>query len=143
MSEPLLKISALQAGYGDIQILWGVDLDVGRGEIVCIVGSNGAGKTTLLKTISGLVPATAGSITLDGVELAGRDPNAVLAAGIAHVPEGRRLFRTMSVRDNLLMGAYLRSRRDPEVQEDLERVMTMFPAASGAGQPRCWDAVRR
>ncbi|RAI02442.1 branched-chain amino acid ABC transporter ATP-binding protein [Acuticoccus sediminis] len=125
-AEPILKVAGLEAGYGDIQILWGVDLDVMAGEIVCLVGSNGAGKTTLLKTISGLVPATAGSVRLDGAELAGAAPDAVLAAGIAHVPEGRRLFRTMSVRDNLLMGAYLRP-HDADLDADLDRVMTMFP----------------
>ncbi|ORE96235.1 ABC transporter ATP-binding protein [Acuticoccus yangtzensis] len=127
MAEPLLTVSGLQSGYGDIQILWGVDLDVMAGEIVCLVGSNGAGKTTLLKTLSGLVTATAGSVRLGGTELAGAEPDRVLAAGIAHVPEGRRLFRTMSVTDNLLMGAYLRDTKDPEVKADLDRVMTMFP----------------
>ncbi|UOM35764.1 ABC transporter ATP-binding protein [Acuticoccus sp. I52.16.1] len=127
MAEPLLKVAGLEAGYGDIQVLWGVDLDVAEGEIVCLVGSNGAGKTTLLKTLSGLVPATAGSVTLAGTEIAGAAPDAVLSAGIAHVPEGRRLFRTMTVRDNLLMGAYLRDPRSPEVKADLDRVMTMFP----------------
>ena len=126
MAEPLLKVTNLEAGYGDVQVLWGLDLDVAAGEIVCLVGSNGAGKTTLLKTISGLVVPTAGSITFAGQELAGAEPDAVLAAGIAHVPEGRRLFRTMSVRDNLIMGAYLR-KGDPTVADDLDRVMTMFP----------------
>ena len=127
MSEPFLKITDLQGGYGDVQVLWGVDLEVQEGQIACIVGSNGAGKTTLLKTISGLIPPRSGSIQLAGQELAGEGPDVVLGAGIAHVPEGRRLFRTMSVQDNLLMGAYLRSPRDPQVQRDLDRVMTMFP----------------
>ncbi|GAB5374544.1 MAG: ABC transporter ATP-binding protein [Acuticoccus sp.] len=126
MSDPLLEVSGLHAGYGDIKILWGVDLDVAQGEIVCLVGSNGAGKTTLLKTMSGLIRPSAGSIRFDGAELAGAEPDAVLGAGIAHVPEGRRLFRTMSVRDNLIMGAYLR-KGDPAVADDLDRVMTMFP----------------
>ena len=126
MTEPLLRIEGLEAGYGDIRILWGVDMDVAEGEIVCLVGSNGAGKTTLLKTISGLVRPTAGSVTFAGKALAGAEPDAVLGAGIAHVPEGRRLFRTMSVRDNLIMGAYLR-KGDPTVADDLDRVMTMFP----------------
>ena len=126
MADPLLQIEGLEAGYGDIRILWGVDLEVAEGEIVCLVGSNGAGKTTLLKTISGLVRPTAGSIAFAGKPLAGAEPDAVLGAGIAHVPEGRRLFRTMSVRDNLIMGAYLRV-GDPTVADDLDRVMTMFP----------------
>ena len=127
MSKPLLEVEAVQGGYGEVQVLWGVDLVVKESEIVCLVGSNGAGKTTLLKTISGLLRTTAGSIRLAGTELAGAGPDRVLGTGIAHVPEGRRLFRTMTVRDNLLMGAYLRSGRDPGVQQDLERVFEMFP----------------
>ncbi len=127
MAENILEISGLQGGYGEIQVLWGVDLAVEAGEMVCLIGSNGAGKTTLLKTISGLVPATSGSIVTDAGNLAGKSPEEVLRAGVAHVPEGRRLFRTMSVRDNLMMGAYLRPQNDPQVKRDLERVMTMFP----------------
>ncbi|MDE1570662.1 ABC transporter ATP-binding protein [Aquabacter sediminis] len=127
MSETLLSITGLESGYGDIQVLWGVDLEVQAGEIVCLVGSNGVGKTTLLKTISGLLRPKAGSIRMGEQELAAATPEAVLRAGIAHVPEGRRLFRTMSVRDNLLMGAYLRSPSDRAVAEDLDKVMRMFP----------------
>ena len=127
MPERLLEISSLESGYGEVQVLWGVDLTLESGEIVCLVGSNGAGKTTLLKTISGLLRPKAGSIRVGGTELAGRGPDAVLRAGVAHVPEGRRLFRTMSVRDNLMMGAYLRPRKDPGIAEDLDRVMAMFP----------------
>jgi branched-chain amino acid transport system ATP-binding protein len=127
MADEFLMITALESGYGDIQVLWGVDLLVKEGEIVCLVGSNGAGKTTLLKTISGLLKPTRGSIHMEGAELAGAEPEAVLRAGISHVPEGRRLFRTMSVRDNLLMGAYLRPQNDPGISEDLERVFAMFP----------------
>ena len=127
MSEPFFAVKALQSGYGDIQVLWGVDLHVEQGEIVCLVGSNGAGKTTLLHTISGLVPAKAGSIAIAGQDVTDTGPRGVLASGIAHVPEGRRLFRTMSVTDNLLMGAYMRPRNDPAVWADLDRVMTMFP----------------
>ncbi|MEO4042388.1 ABC transporter ATP-binding protein [Hoeflea sp. CAU 1731] len=127
MAENILEISGLQGGYGEIQVLWGVDLAVEAGEMVCLIGSNGAGKTTLLKTISGLVRSTSGSIMTDAGDLAGKSPEEVLRAGVAHVPEGRRLFRTMSVRDNLMMGAYLRPQNDPQVKRDLERVMTMFP----------------
>ncbi|WP_108662111.1 ABC transporter ATP-binding protein [Acuticoccus kandeliae] len=127
MADPLLSISGLEAGYGEIRVLWGVDLTVGKGEIVCLVGSNGAGKTTLLRAISGLVKADKGSIVIDGGEIAGGGPEVALSSGIAHVPEGRRLFRTMSVKDNLLMGAYLRVGEDKAVAADLDRVMTMFP----------------
>jgi len=126
MSDTLLRIGDLQAGYGDVQVLWGIDIEVPRGAIACLVGSNGAGKTTLMRTISGLIPARAGSIAFDGVDLTGADPERVLRAGIAHVPEGRRLFAAMSVRDNLLMGAYLRT-DSTAVAADLERVLGMFP----------------
>lgn len=127
MSDPLLRIEGLESGYGEIQVLWGVNLAVDPGEIVCLIGSNGAGKTTLLKTVSGLVTPTAGTVHMDGADLTGAGPEAVLRAGIAQVPEGRRLFRTMTVRNNLLMGAYLRPRNDPEVRRDLDRVMEIFP----------------
>ncbi len=125
MAEVLLKVSDVRAAYGDVPVLWGVDLEVVRGEIVCLVGSNGAGKTTLMRTISGLLPATAGSIRFDGRELGRAQPEQTLGAGMAQVPEGRRLFSAMSVRDNLLMGAYLR--RDDAVARDLERMYVLFP----------------
>ena len=125
--QPLLRIRDLQAGYGDVKVLWGVDLEVMAGEIACIVGSNGAGKSTLLRTISGMVRPSAGSIAFSGAELAGASCEAVLRAGIAHVPEGRRLFRGLSVRDNLLLGAYLRNDSRADIQRDLEYVYTLFP----------------
>jgi branched-chain amino acid transport system ATP-binding protein len=125
MADVLLKVSGVHSGYGDVPVLWGVDLEVERGEIVCLVGSNGAGKTTLMRTISGLLPATAGSIAFDGREIGRALPEQTLGAGIAQVPEGRRLFAAMSIRDNLLMGAYLR--RDGAIASDLERMYTLFP----------------
>jgi branched-chain amino acid transport system ATP-binding protein len=127
MSEPLLKVEGICAGYGDVQVLWGIDLQVMPGDITCIVGSNGAGKSTLLRTISGLVRASAGRMSFGGKDLSGAAPDAVLAAGIAHVPEGRRLFRGLSVRDNLLLGAYLRRVSQAEIDADLEQVYTLFP----------------
>ena len=126
MSEPYLEISGVQAGYGDVRVLWDVSVSVDKGEIACIVGSNGAGKTTLLNAISGIVKATAGSIKLDGQELVGKLPDAILKAGIAHVPEGRRLFKGLSVQDNLMLGAYLRDDREA-IREDLEFVYDLFP----------------
>ena len=127
MTEALLKIEGLTAGYGDVQVLWGIDLEVRPGEITCIVGSNGAGKSTLLRTISGLVRATGGSVSFGGAAITGADPDRVLGAGIAHVPEGRRLFRGMSVRDNLLIGAYSRRVSRAEIAQDLDEVFTIFP----------------
>jgi branched-chain amino acid transport system ATP-binding protein len=116
----------LQAGYGDVQVLWDVTLEVDLGELVCLIGSNGAGKTTLMRCISGLLPVSAGEIVVDGQPMTQATPADFVRAGIAHVPEGRRLFSAMSVRDNLLMGAYLRRDKD-EVAIDLDRVYAMFP----------------
>jgi branched-chain amino acid transport system ATP-binding protein len=127
MAEALLEVSGLAAGYGDVQVLWGVDLQVPRGEIVCLVGSNGAGKTTLMRAISGLIPVRSGTLRFDGEDHSGSTPERMLGAGIAHVPEGRRLFSAMSVRDNLLMGAYLRRDGVAAIDADLERMYAMFP----------------
>jgi branched-chain amino acid transport system ATP-binding protein len=126
MAEALLAIEELSAGYGDVRVLWGIELAVEAGEIACIVGPNGAGKTTLLRTVSGLVGATTGRITFDGEPLAGASADAIIARGIAHVPEGRRLFRGLSVRDNLLLGAYLR-RDAAQTRRDLDYVLSLFP----------------
>ena len=126
MSVPKLEVRGLQAGYGDVQVLWDVSFEVGPGETVCVVGSNGAGKTTALRCISGLLPARAGAVRVDGADLTNAAPAALLEAGIAHVPEGRRLFAAMSVRDNLLMGAYRRTDK-AEIQRDLDRVYDLFP----------------
>jgi branched-chain amino acid transport system ATP-binding protein len=126
LSDLKLSVEGLQAGYGDVQVLWDITLDVRAGEIVAIIGSNGAGKSTLMRTLSGLLPVKAGGFALDGKPMADAAPADLVRAGLAHVPEGRRLFSAMSVRDNLLMGAYLRS-DTAEITADLERVYQMFP----------------
>jgi len=126
MADPLLKIEGLHADYGGVRVLWGIDAEVGAGEIVCIVGSNGAGKTTLLRTISGLLPGTSGRVQFMSEDITQLGADQILARGIAHVPEGRRLFRGLSVRDNLLLGAYLR-RDETEVRRDLDYVFSLFP----------------
>ena len=123
---PKLTVSNLQAGYGDVQVLWDISLEVAAGELVCIIGTNGAGKTTLMRCLSGLVRPSAGVITVDGKAMGQATPPEFVLAGIAHVPEGRRLFSAMSVRDNLLMGAYLRNDK-AAVAADLDRVYAMFP----------------
>lgn len=125
--QPILKVQGLEAGYGDVQVLWGVDLAIEPGEIACVVGSNGAGKTTLLRTISGMVPARSGVIEYSGKSLTGASCETILRAGIAHVPEGRRLFRGLSVRDNLLLGAYLREDSRADISADLEKIYVLFP----------------
>jgi branched-chain amino acid transport system ATP-binding protein len=126
MPEPLLTVRGLEAGYGDVQVLWGIDLDVPENSIVSIVGSNGAGKTTLLLALSGMVKVAGGAVRFAGQEITGRLPNEIVAAGISHVPEGRRLFKTLSIRDNLLLGAYHRHDRG-NVMRDLDVVYSIFP----------------
>ena len=121
----MLRVESLDVAYGEIQALRGVALQVGRGEIVTILGNNGAGKTTTLKTISGLLRPTAGTITLEDQPLVGVPAHAIVARGVAHVPEGRRIFNRLTVRENLTMGAYLRS--DAGITADLDRVFALFP----------------
>ena len=123
---PLLEVRGLVAGYGDSPVLFGVDLDIGAGELVALVGANGAGKSTLLGAISGLVRTTGGSVRVAGADLTAARPERIVAAGLVHVPQGRRLFGSMSVEKNLLLGAFLR--RDAGVRKDVERVLAYFPA---------------
>jgi len=124
----VLKVEAIDVAYGEIRALKGVALEVGQGEIVTILGNNGAGKTTTLKTISGLLHPTRGAITLEDESLLDVPPHAIVSRGIAHVPEGRRIFNRLTVRENLMMGAYLRG--DSGIAADLERVFGLFPRLS-------------
>jgi branched-chain amino acid transport system ATP-binding protein len=121
----VLYVRDLSAGYGDVRVLWDVSLTVEPGEIVALIGSNGAGKSTLLAALSGLIPLAHGHVSFEGHELAGLPPDRIVAAGVVQVPQGRRLFGSLTVRENLLMGAYLR--RDREVDSDLERVLGLLP----------------
>jgi branched-chain amino acid transport system ATP-binding protein len=121
----MLTIEDLHVYYGEIHALKGVALEVRQGEIVALLGNNGAGKTTTLKSVSGLVPARRGRIALEGESLAGVSAHNVVARGIAHVPEGRRIFKRLSVRENLTMGAFLRD--DDRIAADLERMLSLFP----------------
>jgi branched-chain amino acid transport system ATP-binding protein len=107
-SPPLLRVSGLDAWYGDFQALFDVSVSVAEAEVVAIIGANGAGKSTLLGTIAGLLPRTAGSVTFDGRELAGMPAHRRVALGISMVPEGRRIFPSLSVEENLLVGAQAR-----------------------------------
>ncbi|HKX03249.1 MAG TPA: ABC transporter ATP-binding protein [Methylomirabilota bacterium] len=122
----MLELHAVTAGYGAFTALWDVSLRVGQGEAVAVVGPNGAGKTTLLRAISGLIAPRAGRIAFEGAELAGRPAYEIVAHGIAHVPEGRRLFPQLTVAENLKMGAFLPSAR-AHFRESLERVYALFP----------------
>ena len=125
--QAILTVSGLTAGYGDVQVLWGVDVVVPKEAIVSIVGPNGSGKTTLLLAISGLVKARSGSIIFDGEEITSQGADRIVAKRLIHVPEGRRLFPTLSVRDNLLLGAYARTDGVKEIMRDLDFVFSVFP----------------
>ena len=128
VADPLiLELQGLRAGYGEIQVLWGIDMSVRRGEITALIGSNGAGKTTLMRALSGLIPMQDGHYFSEGRDLTGDTAAQILAHGIVHVPEGRRLFGAMSIEDNLLMGAYSRKASRAEIARDMERVYTTFP----------------
>jgi branched-chain amino acid transport system ATP-binding protein len=121
----VLRLDALDVYYGEVHALRGVALEVRDGEIVTLLGNNGAGKSTTLKTISGLLVPRRGAVVFDGRPLTGVPAHAVVARGIAHVPEGRRIFNRLSVRENLTMGAYLRT--DADVGADLDRAFALFP----------------
>ncbi len=122
----MLKIENLHVSYGGIRALRGISLEVPDGKIVTLIGANGAGKSTTLRTISGLVKADSGSITYDGEELLGKPIYKILEMGIAQVPEGRRVFTNLTVRENLKIGAYLRSDKE-QIEKDLEWVYELFP----------------
>jgi branched-chain amino acid transport system ATP-binding protein len=129
----MLRLEGVYAGYGRAPVLSDVSVEVGQGDLVCLVGANGAGKSTTLKTISGLVRPSAGRIVFDGREIQGWKPQDILRAGIAHCPEGRRVFPHLTVRENLEMGAYVREDTGA-VAADLERVLAHFPVL--AERPR-------
>ena len=135
--QPVLQLLNVESAYGPIKAIRGVSLKVRRGEIATVLGSNGAGKTTILKTISGIIDPRKGSIEFKGESITALDPSLIVRKGLSHVPEGREVFPLLSVRDNLLMGAYTRNDRDG-VARDIELVYGYFPilrerAAQDAG----------
>lgn len=137
-ADVILRLSNIESSYGPVQAIRGVSLEVRRGAIVTVLGANGAGKTTILKTISGIIDPQKGSVWFDGEDIQCRDPDWVVRRGISHVPEGREVFPMLSVRDNLLMGAFTR-RDSAGVAADIERMYGYFPilrerAAQEAGQ---------
>jgi len=121
----MLEVTGLRAGYGGVEVLRGVDLHVAKGEIVALLGSNGAGKSTLNNNLSGLYKPFAGDIRFNGHSIAGARPSAIVAAGLVQVPEGRRVFPTMSVRENLELGSYRRAK--PRRASNIDRVVSIFP----------------
>ncbi|MGH7309275.1 MAG: ABC transporter ATP-binding protein, partial [Candidatus Rokuibacteriota bacterium] len=122
----MLKLEGVHAGYGPITALRGLDLEVHEGELVCLLGANGAGKSSTLRAISGLLRPTGGRIVFERRDIQGREPAEILKSGIAHCPEGRRVFPYLTVDENLEMGAYVRRDRRA-IAEDLERVCDHFP----------------
>jgi len=125
----VLRVGNLRAGYDGLEVLHGVSLHVDRGEIVTIIGANGAGKSTLLNALAGIVRVSAGNAVFDGTEIAPFSAEAVAARGFVLVPEGRQLFAELSVHDNLLLGGYLRARRDGRraLEMDIRHVTSIFP----------------
>ena len=123
----MLRLTSVEASYGPVKALRGVSLHVEDGEIVTLIGANGAGKSTTLEVISGLNRADTGEILFDGVKATNWRPGRLVRSGMCHVPEGREVFGSMSVADNLLLGAYSRRRHKAEVQEDIERQFERFP----------------
>ena len=123
---PVLKLLNVESAYGPIKAIRGVSLQVRRGQIATVLGSNGAGKTTILKTISGIIDPRHGSIEFKGQDITARDPSHIVRRGLSHVPEGREVFPLLTVRDNLLMGAYTRGDRDG-VARDMDQVYSYFP----------------
>ncbi|MFO1413434.1 MAG: ABC transporter ATP-binding protein [Burkholderiales bacterium] len=123
---PLLSLRKLEVAYGGIQAVKGIDLDVGKGELVCLIGANGAGKTTTLKGICGLLPVKGGSIHYQGEDITGRPAFRLVQRGLAMVPEGRGVFGALTIEENLAMGAYIRDDKDG-VRADMERVYELFP----------------
>ena len=122
----MLELADIDAGYGGFQALFGISMNVNAGEAVAVIGANGAGKTTLLRVISGLLPASSGAMTMDGVSLRAIQPHRIIETGIAHVPEGRRLFPRLSVENNLRIGAFIPAARRT-FQDRLAFVYELFP----------------
>jgi len=124
--DAILEVENVDLGYGTLKVVFGASLRVARGELVGLVGGNGSGKSTILRAVSGMITPFTGRILFDGEEIRGARPHQMAAKGLAHVPMGRQLFPNMSVRENLLLGAYLPAARSNRV-ENLERVETLFP----------------
>jgi branched-chain amino acid transport system ATP-binding protein len=138
----MLEVDGLSAGYGTVEVLWDVELGVGDGEVVALLGANGAGKTTLLRAISGLIRSSAGVVRFEGEPLTGLRPEQIVSRGIAHVPEGRHLFQGLTVRENLLAGGYARGGTEIERATELfprldDRMSQLAGSLSGGEQQMC------
>lgn len=122
----MLKLKGVNASYGDVQILFDIDMEVERGEFICVLGANAAGKSTLLRSISGMIRKVSGSIEFDGQQLVGTPPYAIVQRGIVHVPEGRRVFPLSTVSENIELGGYVR-RRKVDLRPSLREMFDRFP----------------
>ena len=145
MTEPLLDGRGLCAGYGETEVLRGIDLAVGAGEIVAVLGANGAGKSTLNRTISGVMRAWAGAIRFDGAPIEREKPAAIVARGLIHVPEGRRIFPNLTVQENLDLGSYRRGRRAArgEPRARVRDLSAASPSGARSAPARCRAASSR
>jgi len=135
----MLKLSGVDLFYGQVQALFGITLTVAQGEIVTLVGANGAGKTTLLRTISGMLSPVRGRIAFVGESLGGKPPEQVVRRGIAHVPEGRRVFPGLTVTENLEVAAYALGYRDQQIRVDIERIFGIFPGLERRAKSYAWS----
>ena len=133
MSEPILRIKDLKVNYGGIEAVKGISLDVPKGEIVTLIGANGAGKSSTLRAISGLVKPTSGTIEFEGEDITGKNPTDIVTRGITLVPEGRKIFPDLTVKENLRVGAYLRK---DDITDDINWVYDLFPRL----KERSWQA---
>lgn len=124
MSNTFLRINNLKVNYGGIEAVKGINMEIPRGQIVTLIGANGAGKSSVLRTISGLVKPKCGTISFEGEEITAKDPTAIVSKGITLVPEGRKIFPDLTVKENLRLGAYLRK---DDITADMERVFSLFP----------------
>jgi branched-chain amino acid transport system ATP-binding protein len=123
----ILTAKGLCAGYGRAEMIHGVDLNIARGEIVCLIGANGAGKTTILRAISGIIKIKKGSISFDEIDITNFKSNRLVGMGLGHVPEGRQIFNDLTVRQNLILGAYAIKKKSPETESILKEVFDLFP----------------
>jgi len=123
----ILNVEYISAGYGRVQVLKEINLEVGSGEIVCLVGANGAGKTTLLKVVSGIIPSIQGKLSFNGQDITNRKPDYIVRTGLSHVPEGRQIFADLTVRQNLILGAYVNKPKKEEMEKLFSFVFDLFP----------------
>jgi branched-chain amino acid transport system ATP-binding protein len=125
--DMMLRVADIHAGYGRVEVLKGINIEIDEGEVVCLLGANGAGKSTLLKVVSGLITPYSGSITFMGNEITRKKPNQIVSMGISHVPEGRQIFASLTVQQNLLLGAYVHGHKRSDLEPLYQSAFDLFP----------------